>query len=382
MAVKVRERTSPKGERHWQADIRVRLENGRLHRERVKAPGRTRAQALRWAKQREAHILRHGPQRKEPAKEAPAVEICVETVQAKRPPTVPRFAEFVPRFMEDHVMANRLSPTTRRSYEGTINSHLNPVLGSTRLDRIGPRHIQALKRREIAASTMNRVLKHLRVILNAAVKWGVLERAPEIKRVKQPERPPRFYDFPEYRRLLRAARVNPVVYAGVRLAGDAGLRSGEMFGLRWENVFVKRGKIRVCANLVRAPGVMQLRIPKGGKTRWAPISAPLERCLKSLERRGPYVLAGRHGSYYSRNTFVWQLQRAQVAAGLEPSGPHILRHTFCSHLVLRGVHARTIQKLAGHADLSTTEAYMHLISEVEEDAIRRLRGDEDVEDLE
>ena len=45
--------------------------------------------------------------------------------------------------------------------------------------------------------------------------------------------------------------------------------------------------------------------------------------------------------------------------------------------MLRGVHVRTIQKLAGHAKLSTTEVYMHLISEVEEDAIRRLRDDEE-----
>jgi hypothetical protein len=52
----------------------------------------------------------------------------------------------------------------------------------------------------------------------------------------------------------------------------------------------------------------------------------------------------------------------------------ILRHTFCSHLAMRGAPARAIQKLAGHADLSTTQRYMHLSPAATEDAIRLLDG--------
>ncbi len=223
MAVTVRERTLPSGDSHWQVDIRVRLTDGTTHRERHKAPGSTRAQALRWARQREAHILRHGPQGKESTKKK----------QAKPRPVVPTFAEFAPRFLQDHVVANRLSPTTRRDYENTIKHHLNPVLGDIRLDR--------------------------------------------------------------------------------------------------------------------------------------------------LERRGEHVLTNDRGRHLTPNSLVRRLRVAQRHAGLAPCGPHILRHTFCSHLVLRGVHVRTIQKLAGHAELSTTEVYMHLVSEAEDDAIRRLRGEDDEE---
>ncbi len=119
-----------------------------------------------------------------------------------------------------------------------------------------------------------------------------------------------------------------------------------------------------------------MREPKGGRPRWVPISVPLEKALKSLKRRGEHVITNRSGRFVTPNALTARLAAAQRRAGLGPSGPHILRHTFCSHLVLRGVHVRTIQKLAGHANLSTTEVYMHLISEVEEDAIRRLREDE------
>ena len=91
------------------------------------------------------------------------------------------------------------------------------------------------------------------------------------------------------------------------------------------------------------------------------------------------MITNNAGRNVTPNALTRRLATAQRRAGLETCGPHILRHTFCSQLVLRGVHVRTIQKLAGHAELSTTEVYMHLVSEVEEDAIRRLRPDEDDE---
>ncbi len=369
MAVNVRKRRLPSGETHWQADIRVRLLDGSLHRERVRAPGKTRAQALRWARQREVYLLRHGVQRRESEE---------KQQERHRAASVPTFAEFMPRFFQDHVLANRLSPTTQQSYASTIKNHLMPVLADVRLDRVAARHTQALKRARAAASTVNLVLKHLKVILNAAARWGVIERVPAIKPLKQPERHPVFYDFGDYRRLVSgAAGLGPDMLAAVRLGGDAGLRCGEMLGLRWANVHLERGKLLVCDNLVRTgEGEWVLRVPKGGRPRWVPISDPLGKALRAVERRGEHVLTYRTGRHLVRSTITRWLARAQRDAGLERAGVHVLRHTFCSQLVLRGVHVRTIQKLAGHAKLSTTEVYMHLVTEAEEDAIRRLREDE------
>ena len=67
------------------------------------------------------------------------------------------------------------------------------------------------------------------------------------------------------------------------------------------------------------------------------------------------------------------IRGAQRVAGIE-QGVHILRHTFCSHLAMKGAPARAIQELAGHADLSTTQRYMHLSPAATEDAIRLLDG--------
>jgi len=53
-------------------------------------------------------------------------------------------------------------------------------------------------------------------------------------------------------------------------------------------------------------------------------------------------------------------------------GPHVLRHTFCSHLAMRGAPAKAIQELAGHTNLTTTYRYMHLSPAAREGAIRLL----------
>ena len=66
-------------------------------------------------------------------------------------------------------------------------------------------------------------------------------------------------------------------------------------------------------------------------------------------------------------------RRVARRANVKP-GVHILRHTFCSHLAMRGAPARAIQELAGHQDLSTTQRYMHLSPAALDAAIRLLDG--------
>ena len=67
-------------------------------------------------------------------------------------------------------------------------------------------------------------------------------------------------------------------------------------------------------------------------------------------------------------------RKAGLATGRKPphAGPHVLRHTFCSHLAMRGAPVTAIQQLAGHRDLSTTMRYMHLSPQAVENAIALL----------
>jgi len=87
--------------------------------------------------------------------------------------------------------------------------------------------------------------------------------------------------------------------------------------------------------------------------------------------RSDRVLAVEDGSPMTRDRVIKAMRGAQRIAGID-QGVHILRHTFCSHLGMRGAPARAIQELAGHADLSTTQRCMHLRPAATEDAIRSL----------
>jgi integrase len=68
----------------------------------------------------------------------------------------------------------------------------------------------------------------------------------------------------------------------------------------------------------------------------------------------------------------WMRQATRRAGLVVIEGPHILRHTFCSHLAMRGATVMAIKELAGHADISTTMGYMHLSPNAKRDAIRLL----------
>ena len=74
----------------------------------------------------------------------------------------------------------------------------------------------------------------------------------------------------------------------------------------------------------------------------------------------------------TRQIVQTRAKRAARKAGLAHHGVHILRHTFCSHLAMRGAPARAIQELAGHKDLSMTQRYMHLSPAALDSAIRLL----------
>ncbi len=350
MTIKIRQRTSSSGKTHWQADIHVTLPNGKLLRERRMAQGRSKAAAMRWAKAREAHLLRYGKKTRERDEDKP-----------------PKLIDFVEQFRRDYLIANRLRPSTIQSWNSVLSQHLLPVLGDLRLNEIGPREVQLLKQRPLAASTTNFVLAKLGAMLRQANEWGIIAQVPKITSVKQVSSTPDYFSFADYERLIQVAD-DPLTRVIVLLGGDAGLRCGEIIALRWCNVFPDRNRIHVSENDVRG----HVGPPKGGRDRWVPMTKQLRAELESLDRQSERVLWRGDGEPMSHSAVTFRLHKALKRAGIKKTGPHTLRHTFCSHLAMRGVSAVKIQRLAGHAKLATTQIYMHLAPSSLDDAIEAL----------
>ena len=84
------------------------------------------------------------------------------------------------------------------------------------------------------------------------------------------------------------------------------------------------------------------------------------------------VLCDEDGEALNRKAVLLWVRRAARRGKVQNSGVHVLRHTFCSHLAMRGAPARAIQELAGHANITTTQRYMHLSPAAVEAAIRLL----------
>ncbi len=155
----------------------------------------------------------------------------------------------------------------------------------------------------------------------------------------------------------------------VLLGGDAGLRLGEIIALEWRDVELSARRLTV----QRSEWLRHVTVPKGGRSRQAALGG-------GRHLRSDRVLCLEDGSSITRDRVIKAIRGAQRVAGID-QGVHILRHTFCSHLAMKGAPARAIQELAGHADLSTTQRYMHLSPAATEDAIRLLDGRQSGVDL-
>jgi integrase len=179
-----------------------------------------------------------------------------------------------------------------------------------------------------------------------------------------------FYDFEEYEQLVKAARqLDATAYLVVLLGGDAGLRCGEIIALEWTDADLR--KRQLCVQ--RADWHGHVSTPKSGRLRYVPMTARLAAALRDHRHlRATRVVCQRDGSPLTQDVVRDHVQRAARRAQLATSGVHRLRHTFCSHLAMRGAPARAIQELAGHQDLTTTQRYMHLSPAAIECAIRLL----------
>ena len=120
---------------------------------------------------------------------------------------------------------------------------------------------------------------------------------------------------------------------------------------------------------------------KGGRERLVPLNDAARDALRTHlaavaadEANGRaasrWLFPSTGGQHLTRQRFGQELKALAAAAGIEPArvSPHVLRHAFASHLLERGADLRTVQQLLGHADISTTQIYTHVI----EERLRRL----------
>lgn len=231
-------------------------------------------------------------------------------------------------------------------------------------------YLAGLADQGLAARTAARRLAALRQFHRFLVREGVRPDDPTEMQdsPKLPAPLPRALSEPEVEALIAAAgalkgRRGPVAAAAVELLYCSGLRASEL-------VELPAAALREADALIAVTG-------KGGKERLVPISARARDAALAARagagrRKGSRWLFPSHAAdgHLTRQGLGLLLKDAALAAGLDPARvhPHVLRHSFATHLLARGADLRSLQLLLGHADIATTQIYTKVL----EERLRRL----------
>ena len=180
-------------------------------------------------------------------------------------------------------------------------------------------------------------------------------------------------------KVLAEAEVDALLRAAHGRSGPEGLRLSLILELLYATGLRVSELVGLPLSAVgRDPRVLLVR-GKGGKERMVPLSAPAQQALSAyrdarksfLSRAGAagqdrWLFPSRGGSgHLTRHRVGQLLKELALEAGLDPAkvSPHVLRHAFASHLLHHGADLRAVQQMLGHADISTTQIYTHVLSE-------------------
>ncbi len=346
----------------WMIDVEVRLPDGSRTRVRKVSPVQTKRGAERYEREvREAVLASARAGEEEPTKK-----------KKRTPKPAPTFAKFADYFIETYATTNN-RPSTVREKRRALGRGLLDHIGRVRLDKITARHVESFKARRkkdgVGPKSINEELAILSKILGYAEEIGELRQAPpKIRRLKVPKPSFDFLDFEEADRLREVARDAPDPWcAMIPTALWSGLRLGELRALQWEDVDLVAGRLFVRHS---ADTHNVLHPPKSGQPRIVDLPRKAVAVLRGHQHlRGSFVFCREDGSMLTQ----WEcgstslerkgdgpLMKVCRKAGLRRIGWHVLRHSYASHLVMRGATMMEIKELLGHSTLDMTIRYAHL----------------------
>jgi integrase len=288
-------------------------------------------------------------------------------------------------------------------YAAIVNRHLIPALGNLQLAKLAPVHIQefyntlaSTGRRDrrpggLAPRSRRQLHRVLATALSRAVEQQLIARNPtEVFKRRLPKVEPRemvTLTAEQSTVLIEAARGSPL-YAPVLIALATGVRRGEALALRWRNVDLDRGAIRIVESLEQTAAGLRFKTPKNdrGRTVTLPTFAVGE--LRRLKREqaesmlmlgvrqtGDTLVCARVDGAPLQPVALTHLFTRLIGrtADLPRVRFHDLRHTHATQLLLAGVHPRIAQERLGHSTVVLTlDLYSHVTETMQEDAAAKI----------
>lgn len=274
----------------------------------------------------------------------------------------------IEKYIEYLQFEKKLSKNTLDSYQNDLNKFTN-FFKNKKLDQINitdmHKYIEFLKSENNAATT----IAHNITVINSFYTFlnnennTIINPCLNLMSPKIPQKLPNYLTEEEVDKLLDISLDNAFSYrnkAMLELLYATGIRVSELISLKFVNLELDDDYIRVMG--------------KGSKERIIPISDIAKNSLleyinvyrNSLlkNKTSEFLFINNQGNQISRVGFFKIIKKLCLEKGIKKNvSPHILRHSFATHLLAHGADLRVIQEMLGHSDISTTQIYAHLINE-------------------
>ncbi len=280
--------------------------------------------------------------------------------------------QIVDQFLHYLIVERGLSKNTIDAYGHNLNRFLDHLQkrGIQEFGKVGQLDVKAflfsLRRRGLSSKTVLRNLVALRTFFNFLNQEGMLQNNPveEIESPKVSKTLPGVLSLKEVEQLLD--QPDPQTPLGLRdramleLLYATGMRVSELTRLPTNQVHLEAGYV-----LLYGKGSKERLVPLGREAiEWIARYLKTAREKLAKGRESPFLFINRSGKEISRQRFWKSLkaygQKARIGKRITP---HLLRHSFATHLLERGADLRSVQMMLGHADISTTQIYTHVTGE-------------------
>lgn len=262
-----------------------------------------------------------------------------------------------------------LSPTSLQEWKRLLNKHIVPVLGRIRLTDLRCADCQSLIT-EYNKTHSAKSCKALRGVLHTMLEYAKMNElissnpCEHILITKTPAYQYYIYSVDEMRRLLDIVKGNKDHELPVVLASKCGLRAGEIFGLRWEDIDLENRTLQVHQVSIYANGKKMLKnVPKTA-TSTKPITIPLSvvEVLKRYksEAKYPLVVCNADGTPIVSSNYHQRFDTLLRLNGLPKTRFHDLRHFVATSLMDAGIPDKMIAEYLRHADTNITKHYQHI----------------------
>ena len=274
------------------------------------------------------------------------------------------------KYVEDYLLFLK---TEKKLGDNTINSYMldledffktfnGSIESCTKKDILA--YISSINRLEV--STVNRHISSLKSFFNYLVDESIIKVSPmeEVSSLKKTKKLPKYLSISEVNKLLNIPLNSEFDYrnkAMLELMYATGLRVSELVSIEYSNIDFENSIIRV-----NGKGKKERIIPLGEVASYY-LKVYLSDYRSKLLKRNTYnqVFLNNHGKPITRQGFNYILENIRELTGIEKEiTPHVLRHSFATHLLEGGADIRSIQEMLGHENISTTNIYTEVVNDV------------------